>query len=223
MKTRGDVRFLNPVPIRVPSAESRADAPERSVERDFDDAYNRCMSSDISSTTSQPLRLTKLEAARRQLEMAIRLYFEHGDEVSIHTLAAAAYAIVRDINDHRGGEPMLKDLHCYLSADVARDFKRYINAPDNFLKHADKDPEGTGELNLRWTEALIWEASRKYCEMTGNWPIPFLTFILWFIVRHPGLRAQLERDCASQGLSDRLAAALRLPFDDRRRFFATLN
>lgn len=36
----------------------------------------------------QPLRLGKLEAARRQLETAIRLYFEHGDEVSIHTLAA---------------------------------------------------------------------------------------------------------------------------------------
>jgi hypothetical protein len=30
------------------------------------------------------MQLSKLEAARRQLETAIKLYFEYGDEVSIH-------------------------------------------------------------------------------------------------------------------------------------------
>jgi hypothetical protein len=176
-----------------------------------------------ANKTEQPLRLSKLEAARRQLETAIKLYFGHGDEVSIHTLAAAAYSVVRDINEHRGGEPMLKDLHCFLSADLAREFKKYVNTPENFLKHADKDPEATGELNPRWTEALMWEASRKYCEMTRDWPRPLITFILWFVANNRELRAQLESNCAADGLSDRLAAALRLPLDDRRRFFTMLN
>jgi len=36
------------------------------------------------------VRLSKFEAARRQLETAIKLYFADGDEVSIHALAAAA-------------------------------------------------------------------------------------------------------------------------------------
>ena len=49
------------------------------------------------------MQLSKLEAARRQLETAIKLYFEYGDEVSIHALAAAAYSLIRDINEHRGG------------------------------------------------------------------------------------------------------------------------
>jgi hypothetical protein len=169
------------------------------------------------------LRLNKLEAARRQLETAIKLYFEHGDEVSIHTLAAAAYTIVRDINEYRGGEPMLKDLHCYLSEDLVREFKSYINTPENFLKHADKDPEAIGELCPRWTEALLWEASRKYCELTGDWRMPLLTFVLWFVANNRELRVELERNCASKGLSENLAVALRLPLDDRRRFFTTLN
>jgi hypothetical protein len=173
--------------------------------------------------TEKPLPLTKLEAARRQLETAIKLYFDHGDEVPIHTLAAAGYSIVRDINEHRDGEPMLKDIHCYLSEDLAREFRKYINTPENFLKHADKDPEALYELSPRWTEALMWEASRKYCELTGDWPMPLLTFILWFVANNRELRAELERNCASKGLSDQLATAMRLPIDDRRRFFAMLN
>ena len=53
------------------------------------------------------MQLSKLEAARRQLETAIKLYFADGDDVSIHSLVAAAYALLRDINEYRGGEPML--------------------------------------------------------------------------------------------------------------------
>lgn len=198
------------------------------VERGATDAYYQSVdalrrTSGSSTESEQSLRLSKLETARRQLETAIKLYFEHGDEVSIHTLAAAGYSVIRDINEHRGGEPMLKDLHCFLSADLAREFRKYINTPENFLKHADKDPSAIGELNPRWTEALMWEASRKYCEMTGDSPKVLITFIFWFVMRNPGLKEHFEENCASEGLSKNLAAFLQLPLDDRRRFFTMLN
>jgi hypothetical protein len=35
-------------------------------------------------------RISKLDAAERQIDTAIRLYFEDGDLVSIHKLSAAA-------------------------------------------------------------------------------------------------------------------------------------
>jgi hypothetical protein len=169
------------------------------------------------------MQLTKLDGARRQIETAIKPYFACGDEVSIHTLAAASYSVIRDINEHRHGEPMLKDLHNVLSDDLAREFRAYINRPENFLKHADKDPEGVGELEPRWTEVLIWEASRKYCEITGEQPKLLFTFIWWFVARYPELRDQMEKECASQGLMNQFAFMLRLPTDDRRLFFAMLN
>ena len=160
------------------------------------------------------MQLSKLEAARRQLETAIKLYFGHGDEVSIHTLAAAAYSLIRDINEHRGGEPMLKDLHLFLSDELAREFRKYINRPDNFLKHADKDVDGVSELEPRWTEALLWEASRKYCEMTGEQNKLMLTFVFWFVQRQPELREPCEKDCASQGLTNQLKSLSQLPLND---------
>ena len=169
------------------------------------------------------MQLSKLEAARRQLETAIKLYFGYGDEVSIHTLAAAAYSLIRDINGHRGGEPMLKDLHLFLSDELAREFRKYINRPENFLKHADKDVDGVGELEPRWTEALLWEASRKYCEMTGEQNKLMLTFVFWFVERQPELREQFEKDCASQGLTNQLKSLPHLPLNDRKRFFELLN
>jgi hypothetical protein len=38
--------------------------------------------------------VTKLDAARRQLKTAIKLWFEDGDPVAIHTLIVAAYEII---------------------------------------------------------------------------------------------------------------------------------
>jgi hypothetical protein len=41
------------------------------------------------------LHISKLDAAKRQLEVAIRLYFAWGDPVAIHTLAAAAINLLK--------------------------------------------------------------------------------------------------------------------------------
>ena len=45
--------------------------------------------------------INKLEAARRQLDAAIRMTFANEDELAIHTVAAAAYRIVRDLLEKR--------------------------------------------------------------------------------------------------------------------------
>jgi len=46
--------------------------------------------------------VTKLEAARRQVDAAIRMSLTKQDELAIHTVAAAAYRILRELLDKRG-------------------------------------------------------------------------------------------------------------------------
>lgn len=53
------------------------------------------------------LKISKLDAAKRQLETAIRLYFNSADPVSIHTLACAAHSIISDLNKKYKGKPMI--------------------------------------------------------------------------------------------------------------------
>jgi hypothetical protein len=127
----------------------------------------------------------KLDAAKRQLESAILLYFNYCDPVSIHTLCAAAYNIVRDVNEKRRGELMLKDLWQFLDAEDAKVFKQHINRAENFFKHADKDPEASCTLDPEWTEAILLDASRKYIQLTGEQPPYLLVFMIWFVLRHP--------------------------------------
>src|SRR5688572_12649416 len=46
--------------------------------------------------------VTKLEAAERQLWVAIRLFFERRDAIAVHTLAAAAHSVLVDLARPRG-------------------------------------------------------------------------------------------------------------------------
>ena len=59
-------------------------------------------------TEAEGIRVSKLDAARRQLDCAIELWFADKDAVSTHGLAAAAHQIIHDTNRKKGG-PDLAD------------------------------------------------------------------------------------------------------------------
>ena len=48
-------------------------------------------------TEFEKISISKLDAACRQLDCAIELWFADGDPVSIHTLACASHQIIHDI------------------------------------------------------------------------------------------------------------------------------
>jgi hypothetical protein len=48
------------------------------------------------------IHITKIAAAKRQLEAAIRMFFAGEDELAIHTIAAAAFRVLRDLHNNRG-------------------------------------------------------------------------------------------------------------------------
>jgi hypothetical protein len=122
--------------------------------------------------TEQQLTISKLDAARRQLETAIRLYFHQGDPVSIHTLVAAAYNVIRDINKHRGGSKMVmkEQLFEFVKPEKRGEFHDLLNQAENFFKHADRDHDATLEFSPKEAEMLLWDACSKYWELTGEQP-----------------------------------------------------
>jgi len=163
------------------------------------------------------LNITKLDSAKRQLESAILLYFNNCDPVSIHTLSAAAYNILRDLNKKRGGELMLKDYWQFLDAEQAKDFHQQVNEAENFFKHADKDPDESYTFNSELTEAMLAEASRKYIELTEEYPPYLHLFLIWFVVRHQNMFREVP---AIASVLESFKPNL-IP-DNRRQFFAEL-
>ena len=101
------------------------------------------------------LRLTKLEAAQRQLTRAIRMLFAEDDPVCTHTLAGAASILLTDLVEHHkpGGtwEQKAQDDNNLRSAE----FFKIARKAQNFLKHARDDPSETLDFNPSDTDALL--------------------------------------------------------------------
>jgi hypothetical protein len=131
--------------------------------------------------------VTKLDAARRQLEMAVELFFMERDPVATHTLTEAVYQILSDINKHRGGEPLLHDLeslkkHCVPGKEKIL-FAMFREA-ENFFKHADKDPEGVVRFSPQDTEFSLWESCIAYTKLTGEQTPIMKAMNAWFQLHH---------------------------------------
>lgn len=99
-------------------------------------------------------RVTKVEAAVRQIDTAIKLWFSDGDLVSIHVLTSSAYEIIEHLNKNRGGKPLLYDSHLIKDED-RNGVLRQLKLPWNFFKHANNDPNNVLVLNTNYTEGML--------------------------------------------------------------------
>ena len=159
------------------------------------------------------LHVTKLDVAKRQLETAILLYFNNSDPVSIHTLAAAAYNILRTLNKNVGGDIMLKDCGQFLNAEQQKEFHRWVNEAENFFKHADRDADKSYKFKPESTEAMLVEAARKYIQLTEEYPPYIHIFVIWFITRHQEMFKKVP------GAEQMLKSIGGLPIPENRREF----
>ncbi len=87
----------------------------------------------------QKMTVTKLEAAQRQLRTAIRLWFNDGDPVSIHTLLAAAHEIIHRLYRNKGLSGLLFNSK-RIKDEFRAEWARKIKEAPNFFKHATHEP-----------------------------------------------------------------------------------
>jgi len=151
--------------------------------------------------------ISKLDAARRQLDTAIALYFNDGDPVAIHTLAAAAFEVVTGLREHAGQPDELIEL---IVPEFRDEFRRMWRASQNFLKHADRDPEATIELDTSLTETMLFLGAQRYAAIDRK-TVPMTAMIGWFCVQHPDLLLdtpdgrQMREMAARSNYRDRLS------------------
>jgi len=170
-------------------------------------------------STEHKIPVSKLDAAKRQLETAIRLYFAHGDPVSIHTLTAAAYNIVRDVNKRRGGPPLFaKDRFMeYVKEGHEKEVWKRLNAAENFFKHADQDHNATFEFKPQLSELLILDGCGTYYKLTGEYPPLFHVFTTWYVAHNEGLFVLPTEQKAAMAISAPEIRRL-----DRTQYFAAM-
>lgn len=175
------------------------------------------------------LHVTKLAAAKRQLQAAIRLFFLEEDELAIHTVASAAYGLLKDLKRNRGqseaadsyrttffylvrdfrrgtlpahltsdpsimaeveriadqlspitADSKLTDVQIAISPDLEKQYWNESNRAVNFLKHADRDTDGTLQLEKIDNNLLLLKCCSAYRDIApddlGNEGLAFEAF-----------------------------------------------
>jgi len=135
------------------------------------------------------LSITKLDAARRQMETAVQLYAADGEPVSIHTLTCATREVLSDVAKARGAGPQfIPDSGAeYIRPEKLKDARAIIREPQNFFKHAKDDPDGVLEFPPGATELLLFEACLSYQRLTGETRPWLVTFSIWITLQNPDL------------------------------------
>ena len=118
---------------------------------------------------SDTIKVTKLDAARRQLETAIGLYFNDQDPVSIHALAVASHEVLSTLcvkNDKDSGT--IAGAGKFLRKGKQKTFYDALKKPQNHFKHADRDPDAVIDFNLSLSEYFIFDSCGLYKSLTKD-------------------------------------------------------
>lgn len=124
--------------------------------------------------SAQPI--SKIDAAGRQVDTAIDLYFANGDSLAVHTLAFASFKLLFDLYPHRNDDGFAKNLDNMIAAEGWR----ALSGPANFLKHADRDPDAV--LAAHHPEqgmAVIGLATVLYRRIAGDFTPKMRAFDFW--------------------------------------------
>src|SRR3954470_13794428 len=149
--------------------------------------------------------ITKTDSAERQLNTAIRLFFENRDHLSSYALAVASREVTDDVIQSRyselyqrelarSGDPQRvrlsyrDEMKLHIEPEFYKEFLTLDRKWQNFLKHADRDPDA--ELKPIATRPLamviIW-AVKNYALLTQHWTAEMATFFAWFAIAEPQL------------------------------------
>lgn len=146
------------------------------------------MSESKEKYTSPPEMVSKLEGAERLLKTVILLFFDGGDDLAIHALSAGSHEVLNTLLKKSGrGNGFIRD-HSRIRPESLAEYTRHMNRTQNFLKHANRDPEARLDYYKDATPFWIFDAVTMHELLTGSRQFPeFFLFIAWFMLEHPSI------------------------------------
>ncbi|HYE22526.1 MAG TPA: hypothetical protein VD998_02985 [Verrucomicrobiae bacterium] len=133
------------------------------------------------------IHLSKTDAAKRQIEMAVKLFLRDQDPVSIHTLTSAAYNVLLDLKNKRKIDLVVLKSTSFIKPGKEKEYLAILNQAENFFKHADRDPDELLKFNPELTTYALSDAIRVYYVLTGESTPLMKAFNMWFMLRHTDL------------------------------------
>jgi hypothetical protein len=134
-------------------------------------------------SSENKIPVTKFDAARRQLEIAVTLWFNDSDPVSVHTLTMAAHEILRVINKSRGGPAMCSEPSPHIREEYSDFYRELMLKSYNFFKHSTSDSAETYLFPPEVNQCLILDATEAYHRLTTDIR-PLFKLFKWYMRTH---------------------------------------
>jgi len=137
-------------------------------------------------------KLTKLNASKREINAAIRMFFVEEDPIAIHAVAAGGLQIISDLAHKKGVSVGIESFLDAIVEERRDEFRKIMRKPQNFLKHADQkdDENAILEFNVESVEVFLVLASQAFKDFTGKDTPETRVFFNWFLVRNPNVIAE---------------------------------
>ncbi len=129
--------------------------------------------------------IDKICAARRQLQVAIWMFFERKDPVAIHTITWAAYQILIDICKQKGIQREIEDSEVLKEMGRLNEVITAIRKPHNFFKHSENDSDASIKFFPDSNYPLLMMSCQYFLKLTGDLFIEGKVFQCWFCLKHP--------------------------------------
>ena len=164
--------------------------------------------------------ITKIDAAERQLNTAIRLFFENRDHLSSYALAVASREVTDGVIKSRDselyhrelarlGDPLKvrlsyrEELKVLIKDEFYKNFLTLDHKWQNFFKHANKDPDAEIEpFTTKLLALVILWAMKNYFLLTQHWTAEMATFLGWIGVAEPQLVKSAPEDVMTKAIAE---------------------
>lgn len=134
----------------------------------------------------EKLKITKLDAARRQLQTAVELWFSDADPVSIHTLVYAAHEIIYRTYRDRGYKNLSFDTSV-IKEEYRSAFNLSLKKAANFFKHSDRGKGATLEFDAKINDNFLLVSICALPMMNETLSQTEAAFLFWSQVHNPSL------------------------------------
>lgn len=144
------------------------------------------------------LKISKLEAAKRQIETAIMLYFQNMDSVSIHTLTCASHGILKDMVRKTDITSLILDeMKNNIKKERQNEFIKMLSRPTNYFKHLFAPPINK-DLEFYEHETDLWllDGCLMYEKLTGIKTRLMKIFETWFKIENGDVLVEEYRSLA---------------------------
>ena len=134
-------------------------------------------------TFMNEIRITKIQAAQRQIDAGIRMFFRNDDPVAIHTVAMAGVQILRDLAKKRSLEHTIDSV---IRPGKEKEFWGALKSFSNFCKHATRDPNDTSSsFREDVNESVLLIAATYYKCFGRQWTKEMQVLGVWYMTLHP--------------------------------------